>query len=182
MKHELTELEGCVLGMIGTTGPCTPYAIRRGFRESPSQYWSASAGAIYPLIVRLQRRRLIRLKRKTGDGREGKLYALTPAGESALRRWLGPPCPATAIGVPPDPLRNRVAFFAMLKSAERAAFLKDAIDGVARHLEEVQSYTQCQERQGQSDEYLVSLGAKLMLEARLAWLREMAHRLGVRTD
>jgi DNA-binding PadR family transcriptional regulator len=70
----LTELEGSVLGMIGVKGPCTPYALRREFLDSPSQYWSASSGAVYPLVLRLEERGLIRLKGKTADGREGNLY------------------------------------------------------------------------------------------------------------
>src|SRR5215470_17811250 len=75
----LTELEGCVLGMIALRGPCTPYAVRREFQESPSQYWSASAGAVYPLVVRMLRRRLVHAQRKPEEGRGAILYSLTAA-------------------------------------------------------------------------------------------------------
>src|SRR5262245_27530176 len=175
----LTELEGCVLGMIGVREPCTPYALRREFRESPSRYWSASAGAIYPLVVRLKRRGLVRAKGKTGDGRGGTLYALTAAGERALRAWLGPPCPPQAAGVPPDPLRNRVAFLAVLAPAEQARFLADAARRVRADLQRMRGYTERKKAEGDTFEHLVGRGADGMMQARLDWLRETARRLGL---
>jgi DNA-binding PadR family transcriptional regulator len=176
----LTELEGSVLGMIGSRGPCTPYAIRRDFQESPSLYWSASAGAVYPLIGRLKKQGLIKVKRTTGDGRGGNLYVLTPAGERALRSWLGPPCPPTTISVPPDPLRNRVETFAMLSVKERAAFLGDAIRHVEAYLRDIQAYTERKKADGEEIDYLVGLGAYRMTQARLEWLREAARLLGLK--
>jgi DNA-binding PadR family transcriptional regulator len=53
-------LEGCVLGILWERGPCTAYAARKVLRESPSPYWSGSAGAVYPLLARLEGRRLVR--------------------------------------------------------------------------------------------------------------------------
>jgi len=41
--RQLTELEGCVLGLIRQRGSCTPYTIRRVFLKSPTPHWSGSA-------------------------------------------------------------------------------------------------------------------------------------------
>jgi DNA-binding PadR family transcriptional regulator len=59
-SHNLSEMEGCVLALIWSGGPLMPYAIRQVFRKSPSPQWSGSAGSIYPLVDRLERRALIR--------------------------------------------------------------------------------------------------------------------------
>src|SRR5262245_25540240 len=119
---KLTELEGTTLGIIGVRGACTPYAVRREFLVSPSPYWSGSAGAIYPLIARLEKRGLIRVADRTADQRSGKLYCLTASGRRTLRNWMGTPLPPEVTGVPPDPLRNRIEYFALLTREEQKAF------------------------------------------------------------
>jgi DNA-binding PadR family transcriptional regulator len=177
-QQELTELEGCVLGVVATRGPITPYAVRREFRESPSQYWSASAGAIYPLFIRLKRRGLIRITRPTGDRRGGHLYALTTAGAKALRDWLGPPCSTLAASVPPDPLRNRMEFLASLDTQSQSEFIHDAVRLVRAELRKVRNYTSRKKAEGNLPEYFVSRGALRTMQARLKWLLETARFLG----
>jgi DNA-binding PadR family transcriptional regulator len=173
----VTELEGTVLGVVGATGPCTPYVIRRVFQESPSTYWSGSAGAIYPLVVRLERRGLLHARRQLGDGRGGKLYRLTSDGRRALRRWMGPPCADITVGVPPDPLRTRVDFLHLLDPAARRAFLADAESKMLEHLERIHAYSARQLELGDRTEYLVSQGSARMMQARLDWLREVVREL-----
>jgi DNA-binding PadR family transcriptional regulator len=170
--RRLTELEGCVLGVIKARGPCTPYAVRREFRASLTPYWSGSSGAIYPLVTRLARRQLIRPVRRTGDGRGGTLYALTAAGERAWLRWLNPPLSPLVIGTPPDPIRTRVGFFALLQPAERRAFLREAADKLERQLK-VLGEACGQTREDPFDQW-TTRGSYLVVEARLAWVRELA--------
>jgi DNA-binding PadR family transcriptional regulator len=167
----LTELEGCVLGNLKALGPCTPYAIRREFLASTTPYWSGSAGAIYPLIARLARSGLLRAARRTGDGRGGTLYALTAAGERALRRWLGPPLSLLTVGPPPDPIRSRVSFLALLPLEKRRAFLAEAEADLRRLI--------AADQQPAADPFdaWALRGRRLMMEARLAWVREMAEAL-----
>lgn len=169
----VTELEGSVLGMVGAKEPCTPYAIRREFQDSPSQYWSASSGSIYPLILRLERRGLIRVKGTTGDGRAGSLYGLTAAGQRVLREWLGTLDAPATISVPPDPLRNRIAFFTLLDPQTQRKYLASAIKEMRGHLERVRAYTEHQKMEQRTLEQLVSAGAQRMLEARLEWMLEV---------
>lgn len=169
-KVAVTELEGSVLGMVGTKEPCTPYAIRREFQDSPSQYWSASSGSIYPLILRLERRGLIRVKGSAGGGRGGTLYGLTAAGQRALREWLGTLDAPATISVPPDPLRNRIAFFAVLDSNTQRKYLASAVKELRDHLLRVRAYTEQEKAEQRTNEYLVSDGAQRMLESRLEWM------------
>ncbi len=176
---EMTELEGNVLGLIGTRGPCTTYAVRREFQRSASPYWSGSAGTIYPLVARLEARRLVRVAEAIRDGRGGKRYTLTPRGRRVLRRWLGRPLSPLTIGVPPDPLRNRVQFFGLLDRVEQRAFLADAVAKVAAHLADLRVLTERQRKAGETLDFLVNRGACRVLEARLDWLREAAETLQV---
>jgi DNA-binding PadR family transcriptional regulator len=169
--RQLTELEGCVLGLLKLRGPRTPYAIRREFLASPTPHWSGSAGAIYPLVGRLAKRGLVRAARGTGDGRGGTLYALTAAGGRALRGWLGPPLSPLTLGLPPDPIRTRVGFLGLLPEEERRSFLAAAEEDLRRQLAEALP---------PADDPFERWAARalyLMREARLAWVREMAEAL-----
>ncbi len=173
----LTELEGCVLGVIKARGPCTPYAVRREFQTSSTPYWSASAGAIYPLIVRLARRRLIAAVRLTGDARGGTLYAPTAAGVRALQRWLGPPLTPLVVGAPPDPIRSRVNFLGLLSKADRRRFLAEAATKLRQQL----ARTAALVKKGAADPFdgWALRGSHLIMKARLAWILEMARGLRV---
>lgn len=174
---KLSELEGCVLGLFWSDGPCTPYAIRQVFLNSPSPHWSGSAGAIYPLVRRLERRRLLRSETRATGRRPSRLYALTPAGTRALQTWLSPPLPEVAVGVPPDPLRTRLRVLEALPPARRRAFLADARSRLRQHLRLVQA--DCRKRHASGDRfsYLMARGALHQMRAREAWLREVARAM-----
>lgn len=90
----LSELEHAVLGVALVVQPCTAYAARVVFQRSPPVHWSGSAGAIYPLIWRLERGRLLRSAARRGDKRGTRLYRFTDSGVGKLRAWLRPSLPA----------------------------------------------------------------------------------------
>ena len=87
-SRALTELEGTVLGLVWARQPCTPYRVRREFTDSPSPYWSGSAGAIYPLMARLESAGLLRSAPHATGERGSRRYRLTP-GWTARARALG---------------------------------------------------------------------------------------------
>jgi DNA-binding PadR family transcriptional regulator len=171
-KKRLTELEGGVLALIKLRGPCTPYAIRKEFLASTTPYWSGSAGAIYPLFRRLCQRRLIQTTRSTGDGRNGRLYTLTPAGTGALNKWLQPPLTPLVIGSPPDPIRTRVGFFGLLSPKSRRAFVRAAKMGL---IEQLKSFA-AELKSSPLDpfDHLTQRGRYLAMKARLEWVSEIA--------
>lgn len=134
-----SELEGFVLGLVWRMGPCSPYDVRRSLLESPSTQWSASAGAIYPLLRRLERARLVKSKAKRNGKRERREYEVTPAGLKALRAWVGPPFSEEAVTVTHDPIRSRARFLGVLSQAERAAWIaaaRAALDEVEKRVKE----------------------------------------------
>lgn len=174
----ISELEGCVLGIIWTHGSCTPYVIRRKFLISPNPEWSGSAGAIYPLIKRLEDRGWIRSKEKsTAGGRRSREYRLTGPGRKIFRIWLGPPLGISTIGIPSDPLRTRVEFLALLDPSECKAFLADAIRQMREQLDVIEK--DCARRRAERNvpAYAAGLGALKMMRARLEWLRQVRRLL-----
>lgn len=169
----LTELEGAVLGLVWSRAPCTPYAVRREFQVSPSPFWSGSAGAIYPLMRRLEKRGLLRAEARVTGRRRGRQYAPTAAGLRALRAWIGPPPPAWVLGVPMDALRTRVEFLGALSRARREAFLTSVESGLSTHIRIVQRHCRRSMGKAKTADHLTARGALLMLRARRLWLREV---------
>jgi len=174
----LTELEGAVLGVLHVRAPCTAYAVRREFLVSPSPFWSGSAGAIYPLLERLERRGLVRSRPQATGRRRSRAYEATAPGLAVFRRWLRPPFAEVAVGVPPDPLRTRIEFLGVLTAAQRARFLSEADARVARNLREVERDVSRHRKAGDLYALLAARGSLRSLRARLAWLAEVARALG----
>ena len=132
-----SELEGVVLGHLWKRGPCTTYSIRKELLQSPSSHWSASSGAIYPLLARFEERGLVRSRKAMRKNRAGWRYALTAAGRKRFLAWLGPPLAGEIVSIAADPLRTRVYFLGALSGQERAAFLASARAVLKRHLAEL---------------------------------------------
>lgn len=122
---KLTELEGAVLALIGEAPEgATAYNVKEVLRRSPTQVWSGSAGAVYPLLDRLEKRSLVRGRDEATGNRPRRLYTLTPSGHRAMLSWLGDPDRAADMGT--DPLRMRMLFIDQIPKARRKAFF-DAI-------------------------------------------------------
>ena len=175
-ERGITELEGCVLGIIGIKGPCTPYAVRKEFQQSPTPFWSGSAGAIYPLIGRLVRRELIKEASTTNDARGSKLYILTVKGGETLKLWLNQPTSPIVFGNPPDPLRNRIEFLGFLTPQKRKSFLAKVRATLEEHLAVMVKDSEECDRSNYFD-YLSSRGAVLAMQARLKWIVEITEIL-----
>lgn len=174
--EKLSELEGAVLGLAWSMGPATPYAIRKVFLDSPAPHWSGSAGAIYPLVRRLERQGLLRSEAAARGRRTSRLYTLTGEGLSRLRAWISP-APREAVGVPMDPLRTRLRFLEALPAGERTRFIRECRRRLREHLEEVREDCRRRRRSGDRYEYLMARGALLAVRARLAWLSEVQKAL-----
>lgn len=171
--RSLSELEAFTLGLVWQKGPCSPYEIRTTMRSSPSTQWSASAGAIYPLMRRLEKMGLVDSRSARTGKRSRREYAITADGSAALREWIGPPFPAEAVTVTHDPLRTRARFLAAASPAQRRAWLKEAraaLDIVAQRVEEWDA------EHGAKDPFLsvVSRNGVLETAARKRWLGEIA--------
>jgi DNA-binding PadR family transcriptional regulator len=172
-----SELECFVLGLVWQLGPCSPYDLRRHTRSSPSSQWSASAGAIYPLIGRLHRAGLLNAKDRTTGKRRRREYTITPAGLKALRAWIGPPLAPEAITVAYDPLRSRARFLGALPTAARQKWCDAALQGLAEVEARVRDW---QKEYGGSDPLapLITRSGELDVQGRTRWVRELREFLG----
>lgn len=175
-RRPLSELECFTLGLVWQIGPCTPYVVRKRMLDSPSTQWSGSAGAIYPLMRRLKRQGLLRVKQEATGRRKHESYSITPSGLKALKQWIGPPMVDEAITVTHDPLRSRARFLGALTRRQQLAWLKAALDvlgEVERRVKEwEESYTE-------DDEFLHLVGrtGELDVQTRRKWIREAIDRV-----
>ena len=128
-ERPLTELEGATLGVILRDGPCTSYAVKEIFRASPSDFWSGSAGSIYPLMQRLETRGLVASEQGATGRRGRKDYRISAAGRRAFERWLTDAERAAGMGY--DPLRTRLVFFDKLSAEARARFHDEVVAAMA---------------------------------------------------
>lgn len=120
----LTDLEAAALGFVSSLGPCTAYRIRKCFLDSPSARFSGSAGAIYPLLSRLEERGYVTSSEVKTGKRPARAYAITRDGKQALRTWLRDVDPAVTFA--DDPLRTRMLYLSELPPAARTAWFDDA--------------------------------------------------------
>ncbi len=121
--RKLTELEGSALAIIARNGACTAYAIKETFRKSPSSFWSGSAGAVYPLVKRLEARGLITSQADENDGRARREFTITTEGEAVLADWLTDVERAANPGY--DPLRTRLFFAELMPEGVLDGFLTE---------------------------------------------------------
>lgn len=118
-------MEGAALAVLAREGQCTSYRIARAFADSPSEFWSGSVGAVYPMLKRLQARGLISAKAGVDGARVRTSYALTRPGRAAFEGWLLNVERATGLGF--DPLRTRAMELDLVSAAAARKFLRAAL-------------------------------------------------------
>jgi DNA-binding PadR family transcriptional regulator len=163
-----SELEGCVLGHLWKHGPCTAYSIRKTLLDSPSSHWSGSAGAIYPLLARFEKRGLVSARKSMRGDRAGWLYSLRSAGREKFLAWVGPPLAQEVVAIAPDPLRTRVHFLKGLTPRRREAFFAASRAALEQHIDALV-------RMPEMDEFdvLAMNGAIRVARARIAWIDDV---------
>lgn len=171
-KRATSDLEGCVLGYLAKHGPSTPYAVRRSFLDSRSSHWSGSAGAVYPLLERLERSGLVESAHAGRGDRDAWRYALTPAGRRALLAWIGPPFGVDVVSIPPDPLRTRLYFLSRVPEAQRKAW----IAAVIAHLR-AEAAEHAKSRAADADDRIGDAMARELLAARIRAFERLARSL-----
>jgi DNA-binding PadR family transcriptional regulator len=117
----LTDLEGATLAAIASRGEATGYVIAKVFADSPSEFWSGSSGAVYPLIRRLVARGMLSATAGATGKRKQFNYALTREGQAAMEEWLLDAKRAAGLGF--DPLRTRLTYLHVVSPKRRAKFL-----------------------------------------------------------
>lgn len=109
-----------ILGLLSWR-PFSGYELRKFFSESVALYWSGNSNQVYPTLVQLHKDGLVESEvRQQGNYPPGKVYSLTPAGESALREWVtsDPAVPQTR-----NAFLTQLAWADRLDEAELASLL-----------------------------------------------------------
>ena len=172
-----TELEAAVLGVMWQEGPCTRYAIRQHFLESRAPRWSGSAGAIYPLVRRLETRGLVRSEPSAQGRRARRDYRITRLGGAALKRWLRVPITEGDATLIHDPLRTQMLFLSALPREQALSFVSDALEALRRTLRQAEEdYRENPVRKDQFAHFAAK-NALLVTRARVRWLAEVQAQL-----
>ena len=77
---ELGKASYVVLGML-RGGPKTGYDIKSLVDRSTRFFWAISYGQVYPELKRLEAAGLAEGEADPSDGRQRRVYTITPAGE-----------------------------------------------------------------------------------------------------
>ena len=176
-KAALTDLELTVLGIVWKKAPCTAYAIMREFAGSPTSYYRGSAGSIYPLVHRLEKRGHLTSAAGARGRRPHVTYELSRKGLAAMRRWLMPPLPEAATAITFDPLRTRAYFLRALTADQRLAFVAHAQEQLCAHVEVVEAERARYREEKDVFSLLAADGSLHVIRARIAWLEELRKRL-----
>lgn len=102
-------LRSALLALL-SSGPLTGYDLAKQFSSSVGHVWHAPDSQIYPELRKMHAEGLLS-SRPVPWGTRGATkteYALTPAGEDALRQWQGQPLTYVQDR---DPARLRAAYF-----------------------------------------------------------------------
>lgn len=173
----LSHLAYIALGVVSDEQPCTAYAVMRSFQTSSSTYFSGSAGAIYPLLKRLDAAGLVKAKRTKAGSRSRRHYSLTDAGKRALKGWLCAPIPEEDVAFTVDLLRTRVLFFDALGKRDRRRFVANARKLLEERIERRKAQLSAQ--RGGADRFAWIAGKSVVIadQARLKWLSLLEREL-----
>ncbi|MCH7548945.1 MAG: hypothetical protein IH969_05310 [Candidatus Krumholzibacteriota bacterium] len=111
-------------------------------------------------------------RHKQGE-RKSRLCTITSAGKKAFRQWLNPPIPSWMAAVEFDPIRARVHFLAMLSERQQQRFIQEALDVLEAEIEATKTLIAELSESGDKWKTWGARGALGVLQARLAWLRDI---------
>lgn len=160
----MTTMECIILGILAD-GAKSGYDVKRIFELSPSIGYSASAGAIYPALKRLESRELVEGKKEIQELRPNKkVYRLTDAGWAELVMWLKTPPDESDYTKVQSSVLDKLLFLDLLSKEDAIAFLQAAKKTVQAQLD-------------RADEFNKAFGThlgffpQLLLESGVAYLR-----------
>ncbi len=167
--RKLSHLAYIALGVVAERQPCSGYTVMKDFQSSSSTYFSGSAGAIYPLMRRLEEDGLTKVERTKAGSRTRRTYTITEKGRVALEAWLASPIPDDEVAFLVDLLRTRVLFFERLTKQQRRKFVKDCREQLRQRIAVTQG--KIAKTEGLTQFEVVTLKSVLMVdEARIKWL------------
>ena len=134
----LSSLSLAILGLLSMR-PMSGYDLRRTFTTTAMGRFSASPGAIYPALARLESLKWAKpAPAKPSNLRPRKAYTLTAAGRTALMKHLAEPVSREDIIWRLDHLHLRFSFMGLLSVKESRRFLLQLAAGLDAYAHELQ--------------------------------------------
>jgi|GEM_PF-693249 len=172
---EPSRLENFVLAYVQKHQPITPYAVRMMIEKNLSTTFSSSAGSIYPLMRRLEKRGLMKSVASARGKRKHVEYSVTPAGKKAVQDWVRPPYDEGDLW-PTDGLRERFHYLNLLSRDEQRAWIESARAELEAGMERLKTLPEPPEG-FETHIALVRSNVRRINKARLAWLKEVEDHL-----
>jgi PadR family transcriptional regulator, regulatory protein AphA len=124
-------MEFVILGLLALRA-MTVYGINKAFERGASLFYSASFGSINAAVGRLLERGWILGEEKVENGRNKRVFDLTPAGREAFQDWLNSDIEAEKVK---DPGLTRLYFMGFAPPVERARVLEAHLEKLRRTLD-----------------------------------------------
>ncbi len=123
-------MEFVILGLLALH-PMTVYEIKKALERGVSLFYSASFGSINAAITRLLEKGSISGEEKVENGRNKRIFHLTPAGRQAFQDWLASEIEAEKVK---DPALTRMYFMGFSDPQERIRVLETHIQNLHQTL------------------------------------------------
>jgi PadR family transcriptional regulator, regulatory protein AphA len=123
-------MEFVILGLLALRA-MTVYEINKALERGVSLFYSASFGSINAAIGRLLEKGLISGLEKVENGRNKKIFHLTPSGREAFHDWLNSDIEAEKVK---DPGLTRLYFMGFTSAAERIRVLEAHLEKLRQTL------------------------------------------------
>jgi DNA-binding PadR family transcriptional regulator len=175
--RELNELEGVAVGIIGENAPCTAYTVRMALKSSPSSHWRASAGAIYPLLERLETEGLVRSVVDDNDGRGRKLLHVTRDGQTALKAWIKDIGRPDLIANVFDPIRSRIFFIDNLPLDEQIRFSETTLTALEGVLADAHRFLESRPAEAGLSAHLGAISGVISAQSRIDFMKTVQKAL-----
>lgn len=113
-------MEFVILGLLALRA-MTVYEINRALERGVSLFYSASFGSINAAIDKMLAKAWVSGEQKVENGRNKKIFHLTPAGQQAFQSWLNTEIESEKVK---DPALTRLYFMGFASTAERIQVLE----------------------------------------------------------
>lgn len=123
-------MEFVILGLLALQA-MSVYEINKALERGVSLFYSASFGSINAVISRLLEKGWISGQEKVENGRNKKIFQLTPAGREAFQDWLNSDIEAEKVK---DPALTRLYFLGFSDPQERIRVLQAHIQNLRQLL------------------------------------------------
>ena len=127
-----------ILGLLMLSG-LTVYDIKTTLEKKISPFYAASYGSIQAAVRKLLKNGHVTFTEKVENGRNKKVYAVTPTGKEAFYAWMREDLSVSKFN---DEALVKVFFFGFISRDERIRLLRDYIERMTAEYKEMAVFQQ----------------------------------------